>query len=47
MNVTRKYVRIADTLVVPAILTYFLVTFILSLPLRFYYQRTKDASAGT
>jgi BASS family bile acid:Na+ symporter len=36
----------ADTLVVPAVLTYFLVTFVLSLPVRMYYKRTRDAVAG-
>lgn len=36
----------ADTLVVPTILSYFIITFVLSLPLRIYYARTKDAAAA-
>ena len=36
----------ADTLVVPAVISYFVITFILSLPLRFYYKRTSDAVAA-
>ncbi len=32
----------AGTLVVPTIFTYFIVTFVLSLPLRVYFKRTKD-----
>jgi|SRR5271165_2482835 len=34
------------TLVLPAVIAYFLVTFLLSLPLRIYFQRTKDAAAA-
>jgi len=32
----------ADTLVVPTIIAYFLVTFVISLPIRMYFGRTKD-----
>jgi BASS family bile acid:Na+ symporter len=32
------------TLVVPTILTYFFVTFVLSLPVRVYYKRTRDSA---
>jgi BASS family bile acid:Na+ symporter len=36
----------AGTLVVPAVLSYFFITFVLSLPVRMYYKRTKAAVAG-
>jgi bile acid:Na+ symporter, BASS family len=35
----------ADTLVVPAVISYFAITFVLSLPVRMYYQRTSAAVA--
>ena len=38
--------QFAGTLVVPAILTYFVITFILSLPIRMYYQRTRQSAAA-
>ncbi len=34
----------ADTAVVPTIFSYFLITFVLSLPVRVYYRRTRNAS---
>lgn len=36
----------ADTLVVPTILSYFIVSFVLSLPIRIIYQRTREAAAA-
>lgn len=35
-----------DTLVVPTVLTYFAITFVLSLPVRIYFMRTKSVGAG-
>ncbi len=35
----------ADTLVLPTIFTYFIVTFLISLPVRMFYKRTKEAPA--
>ena len=36
----------ADTLVVPAVISYFAITFVLSLPVRMYYKRTSDAAVA-
>jgi BASS family bile acid:Na+ symporter len=36
----------AHTLVLPTILAYFVITFALSLPVRVFFKRTKDAPAG-
>jgi BASS family bile acid:Na+ symporter len=36
----------SDTLVVPTVITYFVITFVLSLPVRMYYKRTRDAVAS-
>jgi bile acid:Na+ symporter, BASS family len=33
----------ANTLVLPTIFTYFIVTFVISLPIRIFYKRTKEA----
>jgi BASS family bile acid:Na+ symporter len=38
--------QFADTLVVPAIIAYFVVTFCLSIPVRMYLKRTMPATAG-
>ncbi len=35
---------LANTNVVPTIISYFLITFVLSLPVRVYYRRTRNAS---
>ena len=35
----------AGTLVIPAVIAYFVVTFCLSIPIRFYYQKSKTAAA--
>ena len=34
----------ADTLVAPTVIAYFAVTFVLSLPIRMYFKRTKDSA---
>ena len=34
------------TLVLPTILTYFIVTFVISLPIRILYKRTKEEPAA-
>jgi BASS family bile acid:Na+ symporter len=36
----------ANTLVLPTIFTYFIVTFLISLPVRIFYKRTKEATAA-
>jgi bile acid:Na+ symporter, BASS family len=36
----------ADTLVLPTVISYFAITFILSLPIRMYYQRSSKAAVG-
>jgi BASS family bile acid:Na+ symporter len=36
----------ANTLVLPTILTYFIITFVISLPVRMFYKRTKEATAA-
>jgi len=38
--------QFAQTLVVPTVLTYFVITFIMSLPVRVYFARTKSSPAG-
>jgi BASS family bile acid:Na+ symporter len=36
----------ADTLVLPTVISYFAITFILSLPVRMYFKRSADAAAA-
>jgi bile acid:Na+ symporter, BASS family len=38
--------RFANTLVLPSVMTYFLVAFALSLPIRVFFTKTKDAPAA-